>query len=132
MVGKEVAVNFYINTVEFADSSHESIWLTKHGTEARHGRTDSRTVELRLPLNDDDEGTFIAVSILLHTRPRPNFCCSVFDPILGVFTGVLAYYLYENHPRTNLPPDQRLTSLIMWKRSEWMREREQRLSGRTV
>ncbi|THH20679.1 hypothetical protein EW146_g719 [Bondarzewia mesenterica] len=37
------------------------------------------------------------------------------DPILGVFTGVLAYYLYENNPRTALPPDQKLETLIRWK-----------------
>ncbi|KAJ3758440.1 hypothetical protein EV360DRAFT_43912, partial [Lentinula raphanica] len=37
------------------------------------------------------------------------------DPLLGVFTGFLAYYLHENHPRTALPQEQRLTELIRWK-----------------
>lgn len=37
------------------------------------------------------------------------------DPLLGVFTGVLAYYLYETNPRTAPPPDQRLLPLVQWK-----------------
>ncbi|KAJ3568567.1 hypothetical protein NP233_g5634 [Leucocoprinus birnbaumii] len=49
------------------------------------------------------------------------------DPLLGVFTGVLAYYLHETHPRTALPPDQRLTELIRWKREKTQREREDQL-----
>ncbi|KAJ3725869.1 hypothetical protein C8R42DRAFT_574867, partial [Lentinula raphanica] len=37
------------------------------------------------------------------------------DPLLGVFTGFLAYYLHENHPRTALPQEQRLAELVRWK-----------------
>ncbi|TFK54786.1 hypothetical protein OE88DRAFT_1653275 [Heliocybe sulcata] len=51
------------------------------------------------------------------------------DPVLGVFTGVLAYYLYETHPRTAPPPDQRLQKLVRWKLSKWRREREGTLSS---
>ncbi|OCH92236.1 hypothetical protein OBBRIDRAFT_791470 [Obba rivulosa] len=50
------------------------------------------------------------------------------DPLLGVFTGVLAYYLYESHPRNEVPPDERLTALIKWKYTKWRNEREQRLT----
>ncbi|KZT70143.1 hypothetical protein DAEQUDRAFT_725772 [Daedalea quercina L-15889] len=49
------------------------------------------------------------------------------DPLLGVFTGVFAYYLYENSPRTALPEDQRLMALVQWKRDKWRRERERKL-----
>lgn len=51
------------------------------------------------------------------------------DPLLGVFTGCLAYYLYETHPRTALPPSQRLSVLVQWKWEKWKREREARLSA---
>ncbi|KAH7889368.1 hypothetical protein F5I97DRAFT_1843775 [Phlebopus sp. FC_14] len=49
------------------------------------------------------------------------------DPVLGVFTGCLAYYLYETHPRTALPPEQRLAALIEWKWARWKHERERRM-----
>ncbi|KDQ33524.1 hypothetical protein PLEOSDRAFT_1087856 [Pleurotus ostreatus PC15] len=45
----------------------------------------------------------------------PVLLSRTLDPILGVFTGVFAYYLYETNPRTALPRDQRLTSLVQWK-----------------
>ncbi|KAH9901394.1 hypothetical protein C8Q73DRAFT_243622 [Cubamyces lactineus] len=51
------------------------------------------------------------------------------DPILGVFTGVLAYYLYETHPRTAMPEELRLKSLLGWKYAQWQKEREQKLLG---
>ena len=46
--------------------------------------------------------------------------------MLGLFTGVLAYYLHETNPRTAPPPDQRLHSLVEWKREKWRREREEK------
>lgn len=49
------------------------------------------------------------------------------DPVLGVFTGVLAYYLYENNPRTAPPPDQKLESLVRWKMAK--RQAEQQRSA---
>ncbi|KAI0721083.1 hypothetical protein C8T65DRAFT_632169 [Cerioporus squamosus] len=49
------------------------------------------------------------------------------DPILGVFTGVFAYYLYEKHPRTAMPEELRLMSLLRWKREKWQQERERKL-----
>ncbi|KIM30730.1 hypothetical protein M408DRAFT_327728 [Serendipita vermifera MAFF 305830] len=48
------------------------------------------------------------------------------DPLLGVFTGVLAFQLRQNHPRTAPPDDERLTSLIGWKLDMWKEARRQR------
>lgn len=59
--------------------------------------------------------------------PPPALLHRYVDPVLGVFTGVLAYYLHETHPRTALPPDQRLMELIRWKREKTQREREEKL-----
>ena len=55
--------------------------------------------------------------------------CRTLDPILGVFTGAFAYYLYETHPRTALPQELRLMSLLRWKREKWQQERERRLQA---
>ena len=43
---------------------------------------------------------------------------SAVDPLLGVFTGVFAYYLYENNPRTAPPPQERLLELVRWKQAK--------------
>src|SRR6266550_5601077 len=48
---------------------------------------------------------------------------SSLDTLLGVFSGVLAYYLNETHPRTARPPEQRLLPLLHWK---WAKYQEQR------
>ncbi|KAF8651457.1 hypothetical protein AX16_004756 [Volvariella volvacea WC 439] len=58
--------------------------------------------------------------------PAPLLSRSL-DPLLGVFTGFLAYYLHETHPRTNLPPGYRLTELIEWKWAKHKQQREERL-----
>ncbi|KAI0082627.1 hypothetical protein K474DRAFT_1702624 [Panus rudis PR-1116 ss-1] len=47
------------------------------------------------------------------------------DPLLGVFTGVFAYYLYENHPRTAPPDGERLIDLARWK---WEKRRREQAS----
>ncbi|KII88400.1 hypothetical protein PLICRDRAFT_175994 [Plicaturopsis crispa FD-325 SS-3] len=62
----------------------------------------------------------------------PVLLSRTLDPLLGVFTGVFAYYLYETNPRTALPPDQRLVELSRWKYSRWQQEREARLSSEAV
>jgi hypothetical protein len=36
------------------------------------------------------------------------------DPLLGVFTGFLAYYLHETNPRTAPPPGHTLRDLMGW------------------
>lgn len=67
---------------------------------------------------------YVAVSVAsILTDELP----SSLDPILGVFTGVFAYYLWETNPRTAMPEDQRLTALVQWKREKWRQEREQKL-----
>jgi hypothetical protein len=45
------------------------------------------------------------------------------DPLLGVFTGVLAYYLYETHPKNNMAPDERLMVLLEQKYARYRGER---------
>ncbi|KAG6898361.1 hypothetical protein C0992_009036 [Termitomyces sp. T32_za158] len=45
------------------------------------------------------------------------------DPLLGIFTGVFAYYLHETHPRTALSPEERLSALLRWK---WAQHSESR------
>lgn len=49
------------------------------------------------------------------------------DPFLGVFTGVLAYKLWENNPRSNVEPDQRLGALIQWKMTKTRAERDEQI-----
>ncbi|EGN93255.1 hypothetical protein SERLA73DRAFT_78863 [Serpula lacrymans var. lacrymans S7.3] len=49
------------------------------------------------------------------------------DPILGVFTGCLAYYLYETNPRNTLPSDRRLAPLVQWKWATWQAKRLEKL-----
>ena len=51
------------------------------------------------------------------------------DPVLGIFTGFFAYYLYETNPRTARAPDERLTALLQWKWTKWKRDREAKLSA---
>ncbi|TFY72668.1 hypothetical protein EVG20_g344 [Dentipellis fragilis] len=48
------------------------------------------------------------------------------DPLLGVSTGLLAYYLYETNPRTEVPENQRLLPLARWKMDKMQKERAQR------
>jgi hypothetical protein len=43
------------------------------------------------------------------------------DPLLGVFTGVLAYYLYETNLRTAPAHEDTLGELFRWKRGKWRR-----------
>lgn len=46
------------------------------------------------------------------------------DPLLGVFTGVFAYYLYEVNPRNAIPERDRLLELIKWKQGKTARKEE--------
>ncbi|KAI0807387.1 hypothetical protein C8Q74DRAFT_1227349 [Fomes fomentarius] len=57
----------------------------------------------------------------------PPLLSRTLDPLLGVFTGVFAYYLYEKHPRTAMPDELRLVSLLRWKREKLQQERERKL-----
>ncbi|KIY72199.1 hypothetical protein CYLTODRAFT_486594 [Cylindrobasidium torrendii FP15055 ss-10] len=40
------------------------------------------------------------------------------DPVLGVCTGFLAFYLHETHPRTGLPEEKRLRALLQWRKEK--------------
>ncbi|KAF8518811.1 hypothetical protein BU17DRAFT_48322, partial [Hysterangium stoloniferum] len=51
---------------------------------------------------------------------------SALDPILGVFTGVLAYYLSETNPRTAPRKEDTLYELLRWKQDKWRKERKER------
>ncbi|KAI8998630.1 hypothetical protein BD414DRAFT_475620 [Trametes punicea] len=59
----------------------------------------------------------------------PPLLSRTLDPVLGVFTGFLAYHLYESHPRTAMPEELKLKSLLKWKYTKWQKEREQKLLG---
>ncbi len=48
------------------------------------------------------------------------------DPLLGIFTGVLAYHLHENNPRSAPPPGHTLQELVRWQWNEIRRNREMR------
>ncbi|KIM49320.1 hypothetical protein M413DRAFT_60383 [Hebeloma cylindrosporum] len=45
------------------------------------------------------------------------------DPYLGVFTGVLAFFLDEIHPRTARPEADRLVELLRWKYRRFQEKR---------
>lgn len=46
------------------------------------------------------------------------------DPLLGVFTGFLAYYLHETNPRTAPPPGHTLKDLVSWQVADNERRRQ--------
>jgi len=46
--------------------------------------------------------------------PKTYLLSRTLDPLLGVFTGFLAYYLHETNPRTAPPPGHTLRDLIAW------------------
>jgi Non-classical export protein 1 len=49
------------------------------------------------------------------------------DPALGVFTGVLAFYLRQTNPKTALPPEETLSALVSWKVLAWKEERRRKM-----
>ena len=51
------------------------------------------------------------------------------DPLLGIFTGVFAYYLAENHPRAGFAPEERLRPLFQWKWAQYRAQRNQELES---
>jgi len=51
------------------------------------------------------------------------------DPLLGVFTGVLAYYLYETHPKNNMASHERLMVLLEQKYARYRGERRKELQS---
>lgn len=55
--------------------------------------------------------------------PKVYLLSRTLDPLLGVFTGLLAYQLHETNPRSAPPPGHTLRELISWK---WRDHRERR------
>ncbi|KAF9052874.1 hypothetical protein BJ165DRAFT_1339324, partial [Panaeolus papilionaceus] len=51
------------------------------------------------------------------------------DPILGVFTGVFAYYLHETHPRNDIHKQDRLVNLLRWKYAQYQDRRRVELQA---
>ncbi|PVF94859.1 hypothetical protein CPB86DRAFT_876097 [Serendipita vermifera] len=50
----------------------------------------------------------------------------VWDPLLGVFTGVLAFQLRQTNPETAPPERERLSELAKWKYARWKEEKRKR------
>ncbi|OCF56078.1 hypothetical protein L486_06019 [Kwoniella mangroviensis CBS 10435] len=48
------------------------------------------------------------------------------DPILGVFTGLLAFHLNETNPRSAPSPGHTLRELVAWKWTQGKEMRQQR------
>ncbi|KAF9651428.1 hypothetical protein BDM02DRAFT_3110470 [Thelephora ganbajun] len=59
----------------------------------------------------------------------PALLSRTLDPLLGIFTGVFAYYLAENHPRTGFAPEERLRPLVQWKWAQYRVRRNQQLES---
>ena len=47
--------------------------------------------------------------------PKVYLLSRTLDPLLGVFTGLLAYHLHETNPRSAPPPGHTLSELVRWK-----------------
>ncbi|EIW65825.1 hypothetical protein TREMEDRAFT_35791 [Tremella mesenterica DSM 1558] len=47
--------------------------------------------------------------------PKIYLLSRTLDPILGIFTGLLAYHLHESNPRSAPPPGHTLRELVRWK-----------------
>ncbi|KAI0256799.1 hypothetical protein BJV78DRAFT_1278431 [Lactifluus subvellereus] len=56
----------------------------------------------------------------------PVLLSRTLDPLLGIFTGAFAYYLYETNPRTAPIPEQKLDSLVRWKIEKYNSSRAKR------
>jgi len=61
----------------------------------------------------------------------PALLSRTLDPLLGVFTGIFAYYLYETNPRTAPAPEQKLDTLVRWKIEKYKANWAQRDSAGT-
>ncbi|KAF9013887.1 hypothetical protein BDQ17DRAFT_1341679 [Cyathus striatus] len=59
----------------------------------------------------------------------PALLTRYLDPVLGLFSGVFAYYLYETHPRNTLPQHERLLPLLRWKWRKIHHERHASLNS---
>jgi Non-classical export protein 1 len=48
------------------------------------------------------------------------------DPLLGIFTGALAFHLHELNPRTAPEPERKLENLVRWKIEKYQAHRAKR------
>ena len=55
--------------------------------------------------------------------PRIYLLSRTLDPLLGIFTGLLAYHLHENNPRSAPPSGHTLQELVRWQWAEITRKR---------
>lgn len=55
--------------------------------------------------------------------PKVYLLSRTLDPLLGLFTGLLAYHLHETNPRSSPPVGHTLRELLAWK---WGAARERR------
>lgn len=51
------------------------------------------------------------------------------DPLLGVFTGLLAFQLHETNPRTTPVPGHTLRELVNWKWAESAKRRDAQVAA---
>jgi hypothetical protein len=58
--------------------------------------------------------------------PKVYLLSRTLDPILGVFTGLLAYQLHETNPRSAPPPGHTLRELLSWQWGETQKRKGQR------
>ncbi|KAJ3490225.1 hypothetical protein NLI96_g1589 [Meripilus lineatus] len=56
----------------------------------------------------------------------PVLLSRTIDPLLGIFTGFFAFYLYETNPRTAPPERERLHNLLKWKMDKRNQELEEK------
>jgi len=61
------------------------------------------------------------------SRALPVLLSRTADPLLGVFTGLMAFYLHETNPRTAPPQGETLRELVSWKMEKWRKERDEAL-----
>lgn len=57
--------------------------------------------------------------------PKVYLLSRTLDPLLAVFTGLLAYHLHETNPRSAPPAGHTLRELVGW---QWGAMRERRLA----
>lgn len=66
------------------------------------------------------------------TMARTYLLSRTLDPLLGVFTGFLAYYLHETNHRTAPPEGHTLKDLVRWQWSDNARRREEAAAASLV
>lgn len=58
--------------------------------------------------------------------PKTYLLSRTLDPLLGIFTGILAYHLHETNPRSAPPAGHTLRELASWKWEASKQAREAR------